>query len=107
MSDAELVLHRPVDDLPVRQRELVLAWLHDHGVDPDRVALHRPVRRFEESSSLSWPEERDGGVVLHRCFPAVGAGVCWPAPFPSGLLEESADETSDVRPRALRLVAER
>ena len=82
ISDTVLTLHRDLVDLPEPLRGALTRWFGEHGVDPSRLALGTPVTRHEESSSLSWYEDRDHDRVVHHVFPAVGLDDRWPAPFP-------------------------
>jgi hypothetical protein len=82
VSDTDLVLLRPVHELPSSQRDAVGQWLTTHSIDPARVAVGAPVTRHEDTWSVSWREVGEDGLVVHHLYPAVRSGDLWPAPFP-------------------------
>ncbi len=86
-DEVDLTLRRPLAELPDSTRIAVTGWLIGHHIEPSRVAIDSPVRRNEASSSVSWREEREGGVVVRHFFPAVDPRDGWPAPFPREILQ--------------------
>ncbi|MAS55533.1 hypothetical protein [Nocardioides sp.] len=85
-TETQLTLRRPLELLEEHERGAVSEWLLAHRVDPARVAVGSPIQRDETTSSLSWREQTDDGLVVHRSFPPVSTGERWPAPFPAELL---------------------
>lgn len=84
-TSRSLTLERAVDELPDDLRDAVVAWLSEHDIDAQRVAVGTVVERHEESQSVSWRERTERGMVVHQSFPAVGRDELWPAPFPAVL----------------------
>ncbi|CAN5452978.1 hypothetical protein BH09ACT12_BH09ACT12_23050 [soil metagenome] len=89
-SGDSMTLHCPVGNLPGHLQGAVAAWLFDHDIDPDTVALDQPIERDSMREILTWRENSDHGVVVRTRLPAVADGAVWPAPFPAQLMRKSA-----------------
>ncbi len=83
-TETQMTLRQPLEHLDEADRVAIAAWMTEHGIDPDTVALNVPIERNAHTLSVSWREQTPDGLVVHSRFPPVTGR--WPAPFPDSVL---------------------